>query len=141
MSRGESISALMGRWIIAWLFLALTYRYASDWNDTTILLAMKGVPSAPLALLAGLIMNVLGSTSLLLGFHTRTGALALFVVTIASTMTVYDYWNLSEPIAREADFDLFARNIGIAGGLLLLIGMGPGKFAFDNRTSPASHAW
>jgi len=33
--------------------------------------------------------------------------------------------------ARTADFDIFARNIAIAGGLLMLIGMGSGRFAMD----------
>ena len=132
MSPGESIAALIGRWMLAWLFLALTYRYALDWDGTTALLTLKGVPAARLALLSGLILNVLGSISLLLGFHARAGAAALFVITMAATMAVYDYWNLSEPALREAGFDIFARNIGIAGGLLLLIGMGPGKFALDN---------
>ena len=32
---------------------------------------------------------------------------------------------------RDADFDIFARNIAIAGGLLMLIGMGSGRFGFD----------
>lgn len=135
MSTGESISALVGRWVLAWFFLVMTYRYGYDWTDTAILLSMKGVPAAQLLLLAGLATNVLGSVSLLIGFHTRVGALGLFVVTVASTVAVYDYWNIGAPLAREADFDIFARNIAVAGGLLLLIGMGPGKFALDNVAS------
>jgi putative oxidoreductase len=140
MSPGESISALIGRWVLVWFFLVMTYRYAYDWSDTAILLSMKGVPAAPLLLLAGLVTNVLGSISLLIGFHTRAGALALFIVTVASTVAVYDYWNISAPLAREADFDIFARNVAVAGGLLLLIGMGPGKFALDNVATPGRHA-
>jgi putative oxidoreductase len=133
MSTGESVSALLGRWILAWLFLVLTYRYASDWSAMTGLLTAKGVSTAPLALLAGLVANILGSVSLLLGFHVRAGAALLFLVTIGATMTIYDFWNTTDPAARQADFDIFARNIGIAGALLLLIGTGAGKFALDNR--------
>jgi putative oxidoreductase len=141
LSQGESIAALIGRYILAWFFLMMTYRYGFDWNSTSILLAMKGVPAAPVVLLAGLTTNVLGSVSLLLGSHARVGALGLFVATIASTLAVYDYWNISPAavLAREAAFDIFARNIAIAGGLLLLIGIGPGKFALDNAASAASH--
>lgn len=138
-SQGESIAALIGRWALAWFFLTMTYRYGYDWEATAILLSMKGVPAAPLLLLAGLATNVIGSISLLIGSHTRAGALALFVVTVASTIAVYDYWNISAALAREADFDIFARNVAIAGGLLLLIGMGPGKFAIDNSGSPDRH--
>ena len=139
MSHGESISALIGRCILAWFFLALTYRYAQDWSDTTVLLAMKDVPMPSAMLLGGLMLNVLGSISLLLGFQARTGALILLLVTLGATFAVYDYWTLSVSAAREEAFDLFARNIAIAGGLLLLIGTGPGKFAIDNRLGAASH--
>jgi len=139
MSAGESISALLGRWILAWLYLALTYRYARDWNETIILLTMKGVPNPQLPLLAGIVMNVLGGLSLLLGFHTRVGALALFVVTVSATFVVYDFWNLDNSLAREAAFEIFARNVGIAAGLLLLVGMGPGKFALDNVSTAKHH--
>jgi uncharacterized membrane protein YphA (DoxX/SURF4 family) len=61
---------------------------------------------------------------------------------VASTLAVYDYWNISVAavLAREAAFDIFARNVAIAGGLLLLVGIGPGKFALDNATSAARHA-
>lgn len=132
MSAGESISALLGRSVLAWLYLALTYRYARDWDQTVILLSMKGVTHAQLPLLAAMVMNILGSLSLVLGFHTRAGALALFLVTVSGTFVVYDFWNVQDSLTRDATFEIFARNVGIAAGLILLVGMGPGKFSLDN---------
>jgi hypothetical protein len=51
---------------------------------------------------------------------------------------MHDYWHLRVAAARNADFDNFARTIAIAGGLLMLIGMGlmligmgSGGFAID----------
>jgi uncharacterized membrane protein YphA (DoxX/SURF4 family) len=41
--------------------------------------------------------------------------------------------------ARAADYDIFARNVAIAGGLLLLIGMGSGRFGIDNLKKAAPH--
>jgi uncharacterized membrane protein YphA (DoxX/SURF4 family) len=49
---------------------------------------------------------------------------------------LHDYWHLQAVVARAADFDVFARNVAIAGGLLMLIGMGSGKFGFDNAKPP-----
>jgi putative oxidoreductase len=92
---------------------------------------MKNVPTPPVLLLTALTGIILGSISLLLGFRTRAGALALFAITIAATVTMHDYWHLRVAAARSADFDIFARNIAIAGGLLMLIGMGSGRFAID----------
>jgi len=136
MSFGESIAPFFGRMVLAWFFLTQAYRYALDWNNTTVLLTMKQVPAAPALLLATLIGLVMGSLSLVIGFRTRIGALVLFAITVAATVTLHDYWHLQAVVARAADFDVFARNVAIAGGLLLLIGMGSGKFGFDNATPP-----
>ena len=137
MSFSEVLSPLVGRWFLAWFFLAEVGHYGGDWSGTISLLYFSGVPVAPLILAFALILIILGSLSLIFGFHTRHGALLLFAVTIIATVLMNDYWMLgASDSARQADFELFARNIAIAGGLLLLVGMGPGAFAVDNRLAP-----
>jgi putative oxidoreductase len=126
--------------ILAWFYLTQAFRYARDWNETTLLLTMKSVPVPPVLLFVGLVGIVLGSLSLLFGFRTRAGALTLFGITIAATLTMHDYWHLQTPMAREADYDVFARNIAIAGGLLTLLGLGAGKFSMDSAEKPAHGA-
>jgi len=137
MSFGESLAPLLGRWVMAWFFLTQAYRYALDWNSTAILLTMKNVPIPPIILLIVLVGLLLGSLSLVFGFRTRAGALALFTITIAATVTLHDYWHIRAAAARSADYDIFVRNVAIAGGLLLLIGMGSGRFGMDNAKGGA----
>jgi putative oxidoreductase len=132
MSHGESIACLFGRLVLGWFFLTEVYRYGSEWDNTAMLLAMKDVPVVQPLLALSLIMIVVGSLALALGYHARAGALVLFCLTLAASISVHDFWTLSEPIARDADFAIFARNIAIAGGLLFVMGMGPGRFALDN---------
>lgn len=138
MSFGESIAPFFGRLALAWFFIVQVLRYVRDWNDTALLLSMKAVPAAPLVMVLGVIAVVLGSVSLLLGYRTRIGALALFAVTLAAATTLHDYWHIKQALARDADFDIFARDVAIAGGLLMLIGMGAGGFAMDNKSKPAA---
>lgn len=131
MSFGELIAPLLGRFVLAWFYLIQAYRYAMDWNATAELLSVKGLPAAPIFLFIGLAGITLGSISLLLGYRTRVGALTLFVVTVWATVTMHDYWNMRTVAARTADYDIFARNIAITGGLLAIIGMGGGRFGID----------
>ena len=138
MSFGESLAPLLGRWVMAWFFLTQAYRYALDWNNTAILLTMKNIPTPPIILLIALVGLLLGSLSLLVGFCTRAGALALFAITIAATVTLHDYWHIRAEAARSADYDIFVRNIAIAGGLLMLMGMGSGRFGMDNVKAKSS---
>ena len=69
----------------------------------------------------------------MLGYHARTGALALFAFLVFATLVLHDYWHMADPARRAAEYELFARNVAILGGLLLLIGMGSGPFGIDNR--------
>ena len=132
MSFGETIAPFLGRLVLAWYFLSEAYVRAAEWGATVQLLAIKDVPAAPLLHFLTLIVMVLGSLSLFLGFRTRLGALTLFVFTLVANALMHDFWNIANPIERQADYEIFARNVAIAGGLLVLMGVGPGKFAIDN---------
>jgi putative oxidoreductase len=132
MSFSEYISPLIGRLILGWFFIGEAIAYAGQWDGTIQLMALKGMPAAPLLLALALIAMILGGLSLVFGFQTRHGAVLLFGFTIVVSVAMHDYWLIRDPIARAADYEIFARNIAIAGGLLLLVGMGPGPVAFDS---------
>ena len=133
MSVSEYLSPLVGRLVLVWFFLSQALHYGGEWGATTSLMAFSGIPAAPFVLLVTLMLLILGSLSLLFGYHTRHGAMLLFGVTIVATVLMHDFWHIHDNVAaHHADFELFARNIAIAGGLLLLVGLGPGPFAVDN---------
>lgn len=134
MSLSEYLAPLVGRLAFAWFFLYQVSSFGGDWNGTIELMAFRGIPAAPFVLALTLFVLILGSLSLIFGFHTRHGAMLLFAVTILATVLMHDYWQIRDnPVARHADFELFACSIAVAGGLLLLVGQGPGPLAIDNR--------
>ncbi|MGQ0742406.1 MAG: DoxX family membrane protein [Alphaproteobacteria bacterium] len=132
MSLAERISPLLGRLALAWFFLSDAYMRASDWSGTVALLNGKNIPVPEIVLFVALSAMVLGGLSLVLGLRTKAGAALLFAFTITSTVLLHDYWTLADAEARQADFQIFIRNVAIAGGLLLLLGIGPGSIAVDN---------
>lgn len=132
MSISERISPLLGRAILAWFFLSEAWWRLNDWQTTVTLMRMKDVPGAAPLLALAIAVMVLGGVSLLLGYHTRPGALLLFGFTVIVSALIHDYWTIANTVERNADYDIFIRNMGIAGGLLFLVGMGPGPFALDN---------
>ena len=133
MSFSEIISPFLGRLALAWFFLSEVYARAGAWDANVTKMAMLGLPVPPLLLAAGLIVMILGGVSLVLGFHTRHGAMLLFGFTVVATVLMHDYWHLRNVADYDADYEIFARNIAIAGGLLMVIGLGAGPFAIDNK--------
>ncbi len=136
MSISEHISPLVGRFLMAWFFLSEVRWRLDDWQSSVILMHMRHIPNANLLLALAVVVMVLGGIALILGYYTRQAALLLFAYTIVVTVFIHDYWKIANPVDRSADYDLFIRNIAIAGGLLFLVGMGPGRFAVDNRPKP-----
>jgi putative oxidoreductase len=134
MSISEYLSPLVGRLLFVWFFGCQLLHYGGEWGATVSLMKFAGIPAAAFLLLVAMMLLVLGSLSLLLGLHTRHGAMLLFGVTIIATVLMHAFWQITDnAAARQTDFDLFARNVAIAGGLLLLVGLGPGPFGLDNR--------
>ena len=134
MSLSERIAPLIGRLAIAWFFLSEAWSMINSWDGTVTLMQMQHLPAAPLLLVIALTVMILGGVSIALGYHTRHGALLLFGFTVIVSVTLHNYWKLGDEAARLADSEIFMRNMAIAGGLLLLMGMGAGPFAIDNTS-------
>ena len=132
MSIPEVISPLLGRVLVAWFFLSEAIRYGQNWGGTVQLMALKNLPNPEALLFFLLLATLLGCLSLLLGFQAKLGAMTLFVIIVGISVTWHDYWNIESAIDRLSEYQLFARNLAIAGGLLFLIGNGPGRFSLDN---------
>jgi len=132
MSFSETISPLIGRLALAWFFLSEAWTRGSAWDSNVSLMTFANLPAPPLLLAVAVIVMAIGGVSLLFGFHARHGALLLFGFTAAASILMHDYWNLKEAAARAEVYELFARDIAIAGGLLLVVGMGAGPLALDN---------
>ena len=133
MSFSETISPFFGRCAFVWFYLTGAMDILANFHRITGELEAKQVPVAPLVLLVALLVIFMGCISLLLGWHTRYGAVMLFGMTIVSTFALHDYWHYDDAHARAYQLSIFIRDFAICGGLLLMVGMGPGPFAIDNR--------
>jgi putative oxidoreductase len=133
VSFSELISPLVGRLVLAWFFLSSSFAYGAQWHATVMLLALKDLPVPALLLFGAILLMIVGGISLVFGFYARAGALMLFAFTVCASVLLHDYWHIRDTATRAADYDIFARNMAIAGGLLLIVGMGAGPFSIDNK--------
>lgn len=133
MSFSETISPFFGRCAFVYFYISSAADMMGNWQGIAAELANRHVPLPPLVLVVALVLTVMGSISLLFGWHTRHGAVMLFAMTIIAAFGLHDFWHYSEAAARSVQFNIFIRDFAISGGLLLLVGMGPGPFAIDNQ--------
>jgi putative oxidoreductase len=136
MSFSETISPFFGRCAFVWFYLSCAMDILGDWRGIAADLGAKHVPIPPLVLLLALVLIFMGCISLLFGYQTRHGAVMLFAMTIVATFALHDFWHYGQAPQRAVEFGIFIRDLAICGGLLLLVGLGPGPFAVDNGAKP-----
>ena len=136
MSIGEQLAPLIGRVILGLLFFIPALQQAQNFDYWTSVLLDKGVPAAALVLAFGIMIQLIAGLGLIVGFRVQLAALLLFIFSIVVSVILYDFWKTSDPETRRMEMYLFFKSIGVAGGLLILVGLGSGRFALDNRGKP-----
>lgn len=87
---------------------------------------------ASVALPVALLFKFVGSASLVLGYKTKWGALALFVFTFG-TIVLAHRAGIGFTNVDPGQQIMFLKNLAIMGGLLFVYAFGPGAYALDNR--------
>jgi putative oxidoreductase len=95
-------------------------------------MAAAGMPLTGLFLVLAILIELLGGLSLLLGYKTRWGSLALIIFVVAATLIFHT--NFSDPLQQIQ----FTKNLFIVGGLLMVYHFGPGEYSLDRRTRSPS---
>jgi putative oxidoreductase len=131
MSFSEVIAPLLGRIAIGWYLIMQAWGYVQDWAGTMDMLRAHHIAAPPV--LFGLFLFVVGlaALALALGYQARHAAMLLFAVMLAIAILLHNFWDLHGD-ARVDAFAMFSRDVLLMGGLLLVVGMGAGRFAFDN---------
>jgi putative oxidoreductase len=132
MSFGENIAPAVGRALISSLFLLAGLGKIQNWDDTALSMSQHGVTMVGPLLAAAVAVELGAGFGLLIGFHTRVMALMLFVFTLVVNFVMHDFWTMSAADSVRIEMQLFAKNIAIAGGLLVLVGLGGGSWSYDS---------
>ena len=81
-----------------------------------------------LLLYATIILLILGSLLVLIGYYANFGALLLLIYYLPVTFIIYSFWNDPIEVQRIQSLN-FIKSIGVCGGLLLLMVHNSGKYS------------
>ncbi len=132
MEKLERFAPLVGRLLLAQIFLASGLNKIGAWEQTAGYMASKGMPLVPLFLIAAIVFEVAGGLSLALGYKVRLGAAALIVFLIPVSLIFHNFWTY-EGMERQVQMIMFMKNLAIMGGLAVVVGRGAGPLSLDSR--------
>lgn len=119
--------ALAARICLCLIFLKAGISHIIGFSGFTEVISSQGLPLAPLLALGTVVFQVLGGISLLLGYQTKIGSILLILFLIPASLMFHN------PIADPNELNSFLKNIGLIGGLLMVIYAGAGALSIDGK--------
>jgi putative oxidoreductase len=124
---GADVTALLGRVLIAAIFLLSGLSKLAAPTATIGYIASAGLPLPQLGLVIAVVIEISGSLALIAGYQSRWAAAVLAVFTIAAALAFHNHF------ADQNQFIHFFKNIAMTGGLLQIVAFGAGRFSVDAR--------
>ncbi len=119
---------LVGRVFLASVFLVSGVHKAIRYGDAVAEFERDEVPLIPLTLPGTILLHLIASICIILGYQTASAAVVLAAFTVVATLKVHAFWRLPEE-QRLARSRIANANLCIIGGLLILAATGPGAIA------------
>jgi putative oxidoreductase len=130
MNTGRDVAALVGRILMAILFIPAGFSKIGGFAGTAGYIASKGLPLPEVGAAIAIAVEVVAGIALLIGWKTRWAALLLAVFTLVATFFFHNFWGV--PVEQKMVQTLmFNKNIAVVGGLLVLYAFGPGRLSVD----------
>lgn len=128
MDKKTGAGLLVARIGIGIIFLASGLGKLAAWSGTAAFAGSRGVPEVLLAVATAL--ELAGAISLLLGWRTRLGAMALLAFLVPVTLVFHAFWAMPAA-AAQPEMIQFLKNLSIAGGVVAIFAAGPGALSLD----------
>lgn len=138
MERGQDLTLLIGRLLMASLFLVagipkVLQGYGGAFSQY---LAKLGVPYPEMVGVLAVAVEVLGPIALVLGVFPRLTAILMIAFVVIATSLAHRFWEYPEA-QRMAQQQSFLKNVAVVGGLLFYYMSGPGRWVLGGGSRQA----
>jgi putative oxidoreductase len=130
-SAASGVVVLAGRLLFSFIFLLAGPFHFSQADIG--MAAAHGVPLPNLVVPATGILAFVAALSVLLGFRARLGAWLLVIFLVPVTVTMHNFWAVTDPTMQMIQMAMFMKNLSMIGGALLISQFGAGPWSLDAK--------
>jgi putative oxidoreductase len=124
---GGAVLILLGRILLSIMFILAGFGKLTAIGATAGWFGSIGLPAPTIVAVVVGLVELLGGISILIGFQTRLAAIVLAVFTLAATAIAHlDF-------ADQIQLLMLQKNLGVAGGFLILAAVGAGALSVDAK--------
>ncbi|HEY2629909.1 MAG TPA: DoxX family protein [Usitatibacter sp.] len=131
MNNTKDSAALVGRVLLAFMFVLSGFGKISGYEGTAGYMASKGLPMIGVLLPLTILTELGGGLALIAGFKARWAALLLAGFSLLAAIIFHDFWTVVDPMQHMNQQINFLKNVSIAGGMLMVFAFGPGRYSVD----------
>lgn len=117
----DGVLPLIARLLISTIFVTSAISKSFGWEGNVEYMTSKHLTHITILLSVALIVEALGSLSLIVGFGARIAASVMFLYLIPVNVLLHDFMSTQ-----------FEKNLGIMGGLLMIAAYGPGRISLSS---------
>ncbi len=132
MTTAQNSLSLVGRLLLAFLFLPAGISKISNFAGTVGYITSGGMPMPEVAAAFAIAIEIVGGLALIFGLGTRYAALVLAVFTLVATVVFHNFWAMAADKAYLQQL-MFYKNFAVIGGLLTLAAWGAGAWSVDAK--------
>ena len=125
----SDILLLVGRIILAWVFLRSGYGKIFDIGAVAASYPPRGLP--PFLAYIATPFEFFGAIALIFGFATRYLIFGFVIFMLVATFSSHRYWEFADAAARRAQDSSFYKNVAMLGGFFFLFVCGAGRLSVD----------
>jgi putative oxidoreductase len=126
----QSVVALVGRILIALLFVIAGFGKISGFDGVAGYIASKGLPMPQVLAALTIALELVGGLMLMAGYKVRWVAIAFFLWLIPTTFLFHKFWGIDAAQVQN-QMNHFLKNVSIMGAMLMLVAFGPGRYAVE----------
>jgi len=128
----DKFGPLVGRTLLALIFLTSGYGKIGGFAGTAGWMASKGLPMAEVLLAITIVIEIGAALMIIGGYKTRLGATALLLWMIPVTFIFHNFWAMPAD-QQQIQTIMFMKNIGLMGGMLYIMAFGSGPLSVDKK--------
>ena len=119
--RSDRLAVATARLLMAGIFIHGGWSAFKEPGDRTKQAEKLGLPKAERLVRANGLAMAAGGTALALGIVPRAAAAGLIASLVPTTLAGHRFWEEEDPQARRMQLTQFLKNLGLIGGLVLLL--------------------
>ncbi len=132
MDSRKDVAALVGRVLLAVMFVTAGYGKITGYDGTAGFMASVGLPMVSVLLPLTILVELGGGIALIVGWKARWAALALAAFTLVASLVFHNFWAMhGDAVMTNTLF--FFKNTAVIGGMLMVFAFGPGRYSIDRE--------